>query len=232
MCGRFTQSYTWPELVALYRLTMPPQNLQPSYNVCPTDPVDVILPKQGGGHDLARLRWGLVPYWWGKPLKQLPATFNARSDTVATKPMFRDAFRGKRCVIPMSGFYEWRQMADGKQPFFISGSTDPVLSVAGLFDSWKSRETGESIRSCTMIVTEANPFMAEIHDRMPAFLLPDAVDPWLEGKAGTEILAPAPAGHLQARPVARRINSSKAEKEDHTLIDAIEPGLSEGRLLL
>jgi hypothetical protein len=80
MCGRFTQLYSWPELVALYRLTMPPQNLQSSYNVCPTDPVDVILPKEGGGHDFARMRWGLVPAWWSKPLKQVPATFNARSE--------------------------------------------------------------------------------------------------------------------------------------------------------
>jgi putative SOS response-associated peptidase YedK len=141
MCGRFTQLYSWPELVALYRLTMPPVNLQPSYNICPTDPVDVGLPKEGGGLDFVRMRWGLVPYWWSKPLKQVPATFNARSDTVATKPMFRDAFKRRRCVIPMSGFYEGRQMADGKQPFFISGADAPVLSVAGLWDNWKNRET-------------------------------------------------------------------------------------------
>src|ERR1700751_5490443 len=85
MCGRFTQLYSWPELVALYRLTMPPVNLQPSYNICPTDPVDVVLPQDSGGLDFVRMRWGLVPYWWSKPLKQVPATFNARSDTVATR---------------------------------------------------------------------------------------------------------------------------------------------------
>jgi putative SOS response-associated peptidase YedK len=163
MCGRFTQLYSWPELVALYRLTMPPVNLQPSYNICPTDPVDVVLPQEGGGLDFVRMRWGLVPYWWSKPLKQVPATFNARSDTVATKPMFRDAFKRRRCVIPMSGFYEWRQMADGKQPFFISGADAPVHSVAGLWDNWKNRETGETIRSCTMIVTEANPLRERPH---------------------------------------------------------------------
>jgi putative SOS response-associated peptidase YedK len=94
MCGRFTQLYSWPELVALYRLTMPPVNLQPSYNICPTDPVDVVLPQEGGALDFVRMRWGLVPYWWSKPLKQVPATFNARSDTVATKPMFREALSG------------------------------------------------------------------------------------------------------------------------------------------
>ena len=224
MCGRFTQLYSWPELVALYRLTMPPVNLQPSYNICPTDPVDVLLPKEGGGLDFVRMRWGLVPYWWSKPLKQVPATFNARSDTVATKPMFRDAFKRRRCVIPMSGFYEWRQMADGKQPFFISGDEAPVLSVAGLWDNWKNRETGETIRSCTMIVSEANPFMSEIHDRMPVFLGQETLHPWLEGKAGTETLLPASAAHLRAWPVSRRVNSSKADKEDRTLIEPIEPG--------
>jgi putative SOS response-associated peptidase YedK len=98
---------------------MPPQNLQASYNVCPTDPVDVILPKEGGVNDFARMRCGLVPYWWSKPQKQVPATFNARSDTVATKPMFRDAFKRKRCVIPISGFYDggrWR-MASSRSSF-------------------------------------------------------------------------------------------------------------------
>ena len=170
------------------------------------------------------MRWGLVPYWWSKPLKQLPATFNARSDTVASKPMYRDAFKRRRCVIPMSGFYEWRQMEDGKQPFFISGAETPVLSVAGLWDNWTNRESGEAIRSCTMIVTEANPFMSEIHDRMPVFLGQETLDPWLEGKAGTEVLLPASAAHLKAWPVSRGVNSSKADKDDRTLIEPIEPG--------
>jgi putative SOS response-associated peptidase YedK len=226
MCGRFTQLYSWPELVALYRLTMLPVNLQPSYNICPTDPADVLLPKESGGLDFVRMRWGLVPYWWSKPLKQVPATFNARSDTVATKPMFRDAFKRRRCVIPMSGFYEWRQMADGKQPFFISGDEAPVLSVAGLWDNWKNRETGETIRSCTMIVTEANPFMSEFHDRMPVFVGQETLQPWLEGKAGTETLLPASAAHLKAWPVSRRVNSSKADKDDRTLIEPREPGIA------
>src|SRR5260370_28071723 len=137
---------------------MPPVNTQPSYRVCATDQVDVILlPADGVGHDFARIRWGLVPYWWSKPLKPMPATFNARSDTVATKPMFRDAFKRRRCVIPMSGFYEWRQMEDGKQPFFISAADGGVLSVAGLWDTWKDRASGDVIRSATLLVTEANP---------------------------------------------------------------------------
>jgi putative SOS response-associated peptidase YedK len=226
MCGRFTQAYTWEELVALYRLTMPPLNTQPSYNVCPTDPIDVILPAEEGSHGFARARWGLVPYWWSKPLKQLPATFNARSDGVATKPMFREAFKKRRCVVPMSGFYEWRQMEDGKQPFFISSADGGVLSCAGLWDNWKDRETGETVRPATLIVTEANPFMSQIHDRMPVFLSADKLGRWLDGSGGVEMLTPAPPGSLRAWPVSRRVNSSKAEKEDSELIEAIAPTLA------
>jgi putative SOS response-associated peptidase YedK len=225
MCGRFTQNYTWDELVALYRLTMPPVNTQPSYNVCPTDPIDIILPTEGG-LTFARVRWGLVPYWWSKPLKQLPATFNARSDGVATKPMFRDAFRKHRCVVPMSGFYEWRQMEDGKQPFFISAADGAVLSCAGLWDNWKDREKGETIRSATLIVTDANAFMTQIHDRMPVFLPPDRIGAWLDGSGGVEMLTPAPPGSLRASPVSRRVNSSKAPKEDASLIEPIAPALA------
>jgi putative SOS response-associated peptidase YedK len=114
-------------------------------------------------------------------------------------------------------------MADGKQPFFISGDEAPVLSVAGLWDNWKNRETGETIRSCTMIVSEANPFMSEIHDRMPGFLGQETLQPWLEGNAETETLLPASAAHLKAWPVSRRVNSSKADKDDRTLIEPIEP---------
>jgi putative SOS response-associated peptidase YedK len=104
MCGRFTRLYTWSELVALYQLAMPatPSNLQPRYNVCPTDPVDVVV-SANGERIFAQMRWGLVPFWWSKSLKEMRlATFNARAETVATKPMFRDAFKDKRCLMPVS----------------------------------------------------------------------------------------------------------------------------------
>jgi putative SOS response-associated peptidase YedK len=226
MCGRFTQAYTWEQLVALYRLTMPPVNTQPSYNVCPTDQIDLVMLDQDGGRAFTRARWGLIPYWWSKPLKQLPATFNARSDGVATKPMFRDAFKKRRCIVPMSGFYEWRQMEDGKQPFFISAIDGGVLSCAGLWDTWNDREKGERIRSATLIVTEANPFMSAIHDRMPVFLPPNKFDAWLDGSGGAEMLTPLPPGMLRAWPVSRRVNSSKAEKDEQSLIEPIEPMLT------
>jgi putative SOS response-associated peptidase YedK len=117
MCGRFTYKLTWPELMRLYRLTLdaPGRNPQSRYNICPTDPIDAVI-EQDGKRELVPMRWGLIPSWWPKPLKELKAaTFNARVETVADKPMFRDAFRRMRCLIPASGYYEWQDTPEGKQ---------------------------------------------------------------------------------------------------------------------
>ena len=167
MCGRFTVKMTWAELVAMYWLTLsqPPHNLRPSFNVCPTDPVDVVT-EQDGQRDFVRMRWGLVPRWWPKPLKELKAsTFNARAETVETKPFFRDAFKRTRCLIPASGYYEWKNEAGGKQPYYFSRSDGYPLTFAGLWDEWKDRAADETLKSCTMIVTDPNDLAAEIHDR-------------------------------------------------------------------
>ena len=106
MCGRFTHRYTWAEIQRLYRLTSPASNVQPSYNVCPTDTVNVVT-SSDDTRILQPMRWGLVPRWWSKPLKELMrlSTFNARVETVTTKPFFREAFKRTRCVIPASGYY-------------------------------------------------------------------------------------------------------------------------------
>jgi putative SOS response-associated peptidase YedK len=222
MCGRFTQAYTWEQLVRLYRLTFPPQNIEARYNICRTDPIDTIALAEDGGMTFVRERWGLVPYWWSKTLKELSATFNARSDGVATKPMYRDAFKKRRCIVPISGFNERRQIENGKQPFFISAADGGVLSVAGLWDTWKDRASGGVVRSATLIVTEANPFMSEIHDRMPVFLPADRLDAWLSGEAGTEALQPAAPGTLRAWPVSRRVNSWRTPGDDPTLIEPLK----------
>ena len=139
MCGRFTVKAAWAELVALYRLTMdvPPHNLRPRYNVCPTDPIDVVT-GEDGKRELGTMRWGLVPWWWSKPLKEMRmATFNARAETVETKPAFRDAFKRTRCLIPMSGYYEWQNTPGGKQPWYFTAamachfSQLPVFGMSG-----------------------------------------------------------------------------------------------------
>ena len=132
MCGRFTQAYTWQELVALYRLTVPALNLQPRYNIAPTTTIDAVIPRGGGQLEFVRMRWGLIPSWWKKTAREAPSTFNARAETVAEKPMFRTAFKRSRCVIPASGYYEWKPTPTGKQPYYISARDGSVLSFAGL----------------------------------------------------------------------------------------------------
>ena len=220
MCGRFTQRYTWQELVALYRLTVPASNLEPRYNVAPTTTIDAIISRDGK-LELARMRWGLCPSWWKKSLKELPATFNARAETVTEKPMFRAAFKRTRCLIPASGYYEWKAIPDGKQPFYITGKEDPVLSFAGLWDEWKDPETGKPIKSATIIVTAANKFAAQIHDRMPVLLAPKQFEPWLSGKAGADTLKSAPENALRMWPVSRRVNKV-GNDNDPTLVEAVK----------
>jgi len=142
VCGRFTQSYTWRELVGLYRLTQPARNLRPRYNIAPTTAIDVVK-LADAGRELVPMRRDLIPGWWKKTAKEVPSTFNARAETVAEKPMFRSAFKRARCIVPAPGYYEWRTVEGGKQPYFMSAADDEVLSIAGLWDQWKDRETGE-----------------------------------------------------------------------------------------
>jgi putative SOS response-associated peptidase YedK len=212
----------------LYRLTLgpAPHNFRPRFNVCPTTTIDAIV-AEDGKRELIRARWGLIPNWWKKPLKELKlATFNARAETVATKPFFRSAFKRKRCLIPVSGYYEWEDRPGGKQPwYFTARDGSPALTIAGLWDEWKDPETDEPRKSCTMIITEPNKFVAEVHDRMPVLLTEKQFDPWLSGAAGLEYLKPAPNDVLQKWPVSKRVNSSRADDDDPTLIERVElPG--------
>jgi putative SOS response-associated peptidase YedK len=219
MCGRFTRMYTWQELVALYRLTLGTSNLEPRYNICPTTQIDAVV-AAGSGRELVSIRWGLIPSWWNKPLKEMRlATFNARAETVATKPMFRSAFKRNRCIIPASGYYEWQTTPAGKQPYYFTSKDGPILSIAGIWDEWKNPETGKSLKSCTMIITEPNKFAAKVHDRMPVLLSPNQFEHWLSGRAGAEILRPAPDKMLAMRPVSKRVNSSRADDGDASLIE-------------
>jgi putative SOS response-associated peptidase YedK len=222
MCGRFTRKYSWREIWELYRLTSPASNLEPRYNVCPTTIIDTVVARSSG-RELIPMRWGLVPSWWQKPLKELKiASFNARAETVAEKPFFRDAFWGKRCLIPVSGYYEWQDTPGGKQPhYFTARDGSPVLTIAGLWDEWIDIETRQPMKSCAMIITQANDFVGEVHDRMPVLLRPDEFEPWLSGKAGRELLKPPANEMLQRWPVSRRVNSSRAGDDDATLIEQI-----------
>ena len=140
-----------------------------------------------------------------------------------TKPVFRDAFKRSRCLIPVSGYYEWQDTPGGKQPwYFTARDGSPALTIAGIWDQWKDRETGEPLKSCAMIITEPNVIVGEVHDRMPALLAESDFEPWLNGEAGVELLKPAPNDLLQKWPVSKRVNSSRADDNDSTLIDKVE----------
>ncbi len=149
-------------------------NTRARFNVFPTTTIDTIV-GQKGQRRLVPMRWGLVPSWWSKSLKELKlATFNARAETVTQKPFFRGAFKRNRCLIPVSGYYEWQDTPGGKQPwYFTSSDGSPALTIAGLWDEWQYKETGIALKSCTMIITEPNTLVAEVHDRMPVLLSPD-----------------------------------------------------------
>jgi putative SOS response-associated peptidase YedK len=171
MCGRFTRNYTWQQIHDLYGLTQPALNLEPRFNICPTDTVDVVV-RGNDARVVVPMRWGLAPGWWKKPLKELRvATFNARAETIAEKPMFRNSFKWRRCVMPASGYYEWADTPNGKQPYYFTRRDGQVLTFAAVQDGWVDPATREAVRSCSMVITEPNKITAEVHDQMPVILV-------------------------------------------------------------
>jgi putative SOS response-associated peptidase YedK len=216
MCGRFTQAYTWSEVEAFLNLLGPPRNLRPRYNIAPTTMIDVAR-AGAAGRELVPMRWGLVPSWWKKPLRELPSTFNARAETVAEKPMFRSAFKSRRCLVPASGFYEWTGERSARTPHYFSAPGGAPLVFAGLWDSWRDSATGETMSSATIIVGAANRWMAPFHDRMPVILAPADFDDWLNGAAPAALLRPPPDDALREWIVSTRVNRSGADDDDPTL---------------
>jgi putative SOS response-associated peptidase YedK len=195
MCGRFSQNLSWDALRRLADLVGQPRNLRTRYNIAPTTEIEVIR-AAGNDAELVPMRWGLIPSWWKKPLKELPSSFNARVETVAEKPMFRAAFKSRRCIIPASGFYEWTGKPGEKTPHYFSASDGQPLAFAGLWESWRdpdrvfSREgdmpkksSGEDILSATIIVGPADAWMLPYHDRMPVMLKWSEAVRWLHGPA-------------------------------------------------
>jgi putative SOS response-associated peptidase YedK len=221
MCGRFTQHYTWAQVHDFLSVFGAPLNLQPRYNIAPTTDIDVVRLGRDGGREIVRMRWGLVPGWWTKGLKEVPATFNARAETLADKPMFRTAFRQRRCVIPASGFYEWTGGKGAKVPhLFTAADGSPVLAFAGLWDRWRDKATGEDVLSATIIVSGASAWMTPYHDRMPVLLGPEQFDDWLTGVAGPEVLRPAAESALREWVVSDRVNRTGQGDDDPSIVEA------------
>jgi putative SOS response-associated peptidase YedK len=192
MCGRFQQSRSAAEVAATFRTTGATPNTPPRWNIAPTQDALVVRrhPESGDRH-LDPLRWGLVPRW-AKDATAGARAINARAETVATLPTFRDAFRKRRCLVPATGFYEWRAAASSKgakQPYCIAAADRGMLAFAGLWEGWRSPD-GEILRTFTIVTTEANQQLRPIHTRMPVMLRDDAWDAWLNPDTELEDLAP------------------------------------------
>lgn len=230
MCGRFTQAFSYGDLHAYFSFFgQPLGNIEPRYSLCPTQDIIVALPNPAGDHSLQRMRWGLVPAWWRKPLRDLPATFNARIETVGEKPTFRAAYRARRCVIPASGTYEWQSMPDGKQPWYFTPAKGPLFLIAALWEEAPNPDApGQTIRSTTMIITQANAFVGRYHDRMPVLLSRQTMADWLSGGIAADALSPADDDAILATPVSRRLNNARVH-DDQTLVTPIS--LQTGLLL-
>ncbi|MGD9545138.1 MAG: SOS response-associated peptidase [Methylocystis sp.] len=223
MCGRFAQHLSWEELQRLADLIGQPRNLQPRYNVAPTTMIEVVRPT-AAGNALAQMRWGLAPSWWKKPLRDLPATFNARAEGIAEKPMFRSAFAARRCVIPASGFYEWTGAKSARTPHYFSARDGRPLALAGVYESCRDVENDARVESVTIVVGPANAWMRRFHHRMPIILDWRDVNAWMTGDDPGALLRAPPDDALQEWIVSPRVNRSNEADEDPTLIEPSATG--------
>lgn len=221
MCGRYASTLP-PEMMAeLYKL-LNQLEMVPRYNIAPTQPIAAIW-EQHGRREAHFARWGLVPGWVKDP-REFPLLINARVETMAEKPAFRDALKHGRCIIPASGYYEWHTNPDKtKQPYYITLSNDQPMALAGLYASWMG-PNGEEIDSVATITVPANPQLSQIHDRMPAILDARAIDDWLNVRdvraaEAYQLALPLPDGALKFHPVSTRVNS--ARDDDPGLIEPV-----------
>ncbi len=234
MCGRFALFTPPVRLARYFQATLADDvdpERSPSWNVAPTTEVLAVTAQRSGGgppeRTLTSLRWGLIP-----PQAKDPSAgsrlFNARAETVTTRPSFRSAFKSRRVIVPADGFYEWhRQNRGAKQPHFFTRSDGAPLALAGVAESWWGKQAKEDeplIRSCTIITTTGGPDMDGIHDRMPVILQPDTFDRWLDPDDGdtsalAALLRPPPAGTIEHHRVGQRVGSVR--NDDPQLIESV-----------
>jgi putative SOS response-associated peptidase YedK len=213
MCGRYRLSSTER---FLDRFNIENEiELAPRYNIAPGQEIPVIRQhKERPVRTASLMRWGLIPYW-SKDDKGAYKMINARAETVAERPAFRDAIQRHRCLIPANGFYEWQRREAGKQPFHFGMADGSLFAFAGIWDRWKS-PTGDLVESCSILTTTPNVLLADIHDRMPVILPDEDYDLWLDpafqrGDAVLEMLRPFDASAMRRYPVSIRVNSVNNE---------------------
>jgi putative SOS response-associated peptidase YedK len=213
MCGRFTLATPDPSQIRARFPIGERLEVRRRYNVAPGDDVLAVV-RRGSQPEGALLRWGLVPHWASDPRDLGVTTINARAETVAERPLYRDAFARKRCLVVADGFYEW----SGGTPHWITREDGEPFAFAGLWASWRPQtdDAVEPLRSCTIVTTAATGPVRALHDRMPVILLRSAEDAWLDPATPAPMLHEllVPSATLAARPVSRAVNDARHDAPD------------------
>ena len=208
MCSRFSFIFI-NEIKDRFNLAQPEFDFEPRYNIAPSQPVPVVI-HRNGGNQLCIFRWGLIPYW-AKDESIGNKLINARAETLEEKPSFRQSLKQKRCLVLADGFYEWKKEGRLRKPYRITLRDGKPFAFAGLWDSWRS-PTGQIINSCTIITTTPNKLMEPIHNRMPVILPQDKESLWLDvGITSSDevksLLSPFPEEQMIAYEVSTLVNS-------------------------
>jgi len=209
MCGRFVLENTPEQLMKVYRLSSRP-DLSPRYNITPSQQIAVVRQQNGGDREMVMMQWGLIPSWAKDPAIGYKM-INARSETAHEKPSFKQALRSRRCIVPVSGFYEWEKKGKEKIPHYIHLRDGDIMSLAGLWETWKSPE-GERLETCTILTTAANSLLKPLHDRMPVVLHNEEFNLWFNRDVDdinllAELFHSYPSDRLEEHIVSKKVNS-------------------------
>jgi putative SOS response-associated peptidase YedK len=218
MCGRYAVTSAPEAIRALFGYAEQP-NFPPRYNVAPTQPIAIVR-LMDGKWQFALVRWGLLPSWVKDP-KDFTLVINARGESVMDKPAFSTAMKRRRCLVPADGFYEWKAIGAGKQPYYVRAKSSKPLAFAGLWETWTG-PNGEEMETAAIVTTRANRTLADIHERMPVVVPPDAFNLWLDctnvdDKTAASLIAPAPDDLLEAYEVSTAVN--RTANDDPKLIE-------------
>ncbi len=210
MCGRFALTMPTEAMESLFEADargLPETG--PRHNVCPTQLIPAVVAGEDG-RLIVPMRWGLIPKWYKSPTDG-PLLINARAETVADKPAFREAARARRCLIPASGFFEWTSGESGKEPWYIHPAQGEAMAMAGVWQRWTS-PGGESLTTTAIVTCAANQALSKLHHRMPVVLAPRDWGLWLgeQGKGAAALMQPAPEEALAWHRVSTAVNSMKA----------------------
>jgi putative SOS response-associated peptidase YedK len=212
MCGRFNV-VQHPMMRFLQEITGQDFSVETSLNVAPTEQTPVLV-KADSSWDLRHMRWWLIPYWSKEPTTKY-AMFNAKSETLEKSSAFREPFRRRRCILPVSGYYEWKTESGVKVPYYIEPESDDGFALAALWDRWRGNNT--VIESCTIVTAAAPQSMAAIHNRIPVYLTCDQVSSWVnpnaDRKALAELLVPEICMPLKVTPMSTFVNNSRNKDE-------------------